>query len=151
MNPFPWLNGKAYKKIDGSQIVEKAREYIGTPWHHCGRKKGVGVDCVGLLACVGIELGVPFSDVPFYSQGDEFELMCECLEETCIEIVDDLKAGDILIFRRGPITNHCGVYTGEDTFIHAWSSPTAKRVVEQPLDATWINLIARVYRYGGCA
>ncbi len=33
----------------GSDVVRTARTWLGTPYHHQGRLKGVGVDCAGLL------------------------------------------------------------------------------------------------------
>jgi hypothetical protein len=41
-----------------SQIVAKAREFIGTPFQHQGRVKGRAMDCAGLPLCVGAELGL---------------------------------------------------------------------------------------------
>ena len=51
-----------------SRIVATAREYLLTPFHHQGRKKGVGIDCVGLIACVGHELGILDYDCTDYSR-----------------------------------------------------------------------------------
>lgn len=154
MNPFPWLNGKAYKKIDGSQIVAKAREYIGTPWHHCGRKKGVGVDCAGLVVGVFMELGVVLSDCAHYTQSNNLEIVTECLGDDFVEVLGDWQAGDIALMNYGPVTNHLGVLApvGEEwEVIHAWASETAPRVVSHNLSEKWRRRIYKVYRYGGCA
>jgi cell wall-associated NlpC family hydrolase len=35
-------------------IVTQARGWIGTPFHHQARLKGIGCDCLGL--CVGVAL-----------------------------------------------------------------------------------------------
>lgn len=40
------------------QIVEAAREWIDTPFHHQARLKHVGVDCVGLVIGVARELAL---------------------------------------------------------------------------------------------
>lgn len=40
-----------------AQIVEEARSYLGTKWLHQGRTRD-GVDCAGLVACVGNALGL---------------------------------------------------------------------------------------------
>ena len=39
-----------------TQIVEAARQWIDTPFHHQARLKHVGVDCVGLVIGVAREL-----------------------------------------------------------------------------------------------
>lgn len=40
-----------------SDVVECARSYIGVPWRHQGRSRE-GVDCGGLVRCVGVDLGL---------------------------------------------------------------------------------------------
>lgn len=42
-----------------NHIVDIARSYLGTPYHHQGRVKGPsgGVDCVGLMILVAREIG----------------------------------------------------------------------------------------------
>ena len=42
--------------IPRTQIVEAARQWIDTPFHHQARLKHVGVDCVGLVIGVAREL-----------------------------------------------------------------------------------------------
>ncbi len=45
-------------KIYDSDIIRTARSYIGTPFHHHGRLKNIGVDCLGLLIGVAKELNL---------------------------------------------------------------------------------------------
>jgi cell wall-associated NlpC family hydrolase len=48
-------------------VVEEARGWLRTPYHHMGRVKGAGVDCATLLAEVYARAGVlPSLDLPFY-------------------------------------------------------------------------------------
>ena len=137
-------------KPTGDEIVAKAREYIGTRWTHKGRIKGVGVDCVGLLVGVFSDLGLNVVDDLEYSDGDEFVRLSAHLKKygTVVEIP---AAGDVVLFRNTkhaatqPMLNHVGIITGEG-FIHAWSTPSAMRVVETPFDDFWRGCIARVYR-----
>jgi len=35
--------------MDKNLIIEKAREFIDTPYEHQGRLKGIGIDCCGLI------------------------------------------------------------------------------------------------------
>ena len=46
-----------------TQIVEAARQWIDTPFHHQARLKGVGVDCVGLVIGVARELALVSQDL----------------------------------------------------------------------------------------
>ena len=41
----------------GNQIVTEALEWLGTPWFHGQSLKGIGTDCVGFIAGVGIKVG----------------------------------------------------------------------------------------------
>ena len=48
-------------------VVEEARSWLGTPYHHMGRVKGVGCDCLTLLAAVYHAAGiVPEIEIPHY-------------------------------------------------------------------------------------
>ena len=52
------------------QITKEARSWIGTPYQHQSRVKGVGVDCAMFIAEVGNNLGLldPSKIVPNYSK-----------------------------------------------------------------------------------
>ena len=61
--------------IDNLQIIATARTWLGTNFHHQGRIKNVGVDCIGLIIGVAAELGVVLPDRQNYArQPDESEL-----------------------------------------------------------------------------
>ena len=48
-------------------VIAEARAWWRTPYHHMGRSRGVGVDCLTLLAEVYEAAGViPHIDIPFY-------------------------------------------------------------------------------------
>jgi NlpC/P60 family putative phage cell wall peptidase len=51
-------------------IVAEARSWIGTPYHHQARAKGVGVDCAGLVIGIARELGMvaPDFDISGYAR-----------------------------------------------------------------------------------
>ena len=46
-----------------TKIVEAARAWLDTPFHHQARLKGVGVDCVGLVIGVARELALVPQDL----------------------------------------------------------------------------------------
>ena len=136
--------------ITGKALVEQTRTWIDTPYHHAGRIKGAGVDCIGLIVGAARELGVevPF-DTTAYGRGDNLALMGRGLSEFCECFDDDVPerlAGDILIFRGGSILHHVALYAGPetDTMIHVYNA--AGKVVETPVTEEWLRLLFLVYR-----
>ncbi len=139
----------------GEQVVEAARAYLGTPYHHDARLKGVGVDCSGLVIGAMNDLGVPVEDVRGYGRdGDGFAEM-ERRVRVFARKVRTPRAGDILLFRARMMLNHCGFCTGETPggvgLIHAYSAPSVGAVVEHPMDDSWERRLVGVYRYKGIA
>lgn len=132
-------------------ITTIARSYVGTRWHHCGRLKGVGIDCAGLVICTYAELGVVLTDLGTYGDGaDCFDAVVKAIAPDCILIdtsAEPLQDGDIMIFRSRVCYNHIGIYSGHGNMIHAY--PTLERVVEQPISPAWFGRLARVYRVSG--
>jgi len=51
-----------------ARVVAVAKEFVGTPYHHEGRLKGIGIDCATIIAEVFERAGVvPHIDLPPYS------------------------------------------------------------------------------------
>lgn len=46
--------------VTRSDLVKEARSYLGTPYHHLGRLKGVGVDCIGVVMGLAKFVGIEF-------------------------------------------------------------------------------------------
>ncbi len=95
------------------QILAAARSWIGTPFVHQGRLKGVGVDCVGLLVGVGRELGMvaPDFDVePYPRIPDGVTLLGRAgLHLTPAEPGAPLQPGDIVVVRFRKYPQHFGI------------------------------------------
>ena len=49
------------------EIVARANEYVGTRYRQWGRSMTSGVDCIGLIICVGRDLGLTDHDTTTYS------------------------------------------------------------------------------------
>ena len=48
-------------------VIAEAETWLGTPYHHMARVKGVGCDCLTLLAAVYYSAEViPAIDIPYY-------------------------------------------------------------------------------------
>jgi NlpC/P60 family putative phage cell wall peptidase len=131
-------------------IVERAREWLGTPYCHQQSVKGIGCDCLGFLRGVYEEVtGLPARQPPPYSPSwDEVgrqELMLAAANEHLIR-TDTIVPGCVLVFRmkRGAVAKHCGIATSENAMIHAHSS---RGVVEEPLAPYWLRRIAGIYLF----
>jgi len=85
------------------QIIAEARSWLGTPIHHQGRLKGVGVDCIGFVSGVFQNLNCKISDLADYPRipkgFPKGNLLIEKLSEHLLEIdKDQAEPGDILVF-----------------------------------------------------
>ena len=67
-------------RVEVAEILAAARTWLGTPWRHQGRLKGVAVDCGGLILGVGRELGLLDFDTRAYGRipdGQQLRALCE--------------------------------------------------------------------------
>ena len=107
-------------------VVAEARSWLGTPYHHMGRVKGGGCDCLTFVAEVYERSGVlPHIDVGFYRpdfmkhRGEERYL------EGCLAHGVEVAApqpGDIALFRPrrwSLVFCHSGIVTDWPEIIHA--------------------------------
>ncbi len=139
------------------QIVAAAREWLGTPYQHQQRMKGVGVDCANLVIAVGVELNVldwtPEAFVKFKGYGrapnprrmlEAMELFLERLPEG-----ESPQEGDVvwIEWARG-LPMHIAILT-DLGLIHAYSD--VGRVVEHGLDSVWESRFNSFWRFRGVA
>ena len=149
--------------VSRTQIVEEARKWKGTVFHHQGRlicqgKNKGGVDCIGLL--VGVCKGLAISDNAGvllhqfdridYAREPQGNLLRDGLSKHFTNVEPStVKAGDILLFKMALQPQHIAIVTdvcGKDIFIiHAWQ-PVGK-VVEHRISGSWINRIVAAYSF----
>lgn len=128
--------------IDRYAVVTEARTWLGTPFHHQARLKGVGVDCVGLVIGVARSLGLvaPDFDVqPYARLPDGHSLMALATQH--LQRLDvpakapTLQAGDVVVVSFDADPQHFGVLGdyrhGGLSLIHAHS--ISGRVIETRL------------------
>ncbi len=124
--------------VTGQDVVAEARRWLGTPWRHQARLRGVGVDCGGLVVGVGQALGLPVQDhPPGYARLPDGVSLRACVERQCTRI-PTLEAGAVLLMRWGDAPQHVAIVsTLPEGFgmIHAWAG--IRRVVEHGLTAEW--------------
>jgi len=103
-------------KVTGSQIVSKAKEYLGVPYKYGGTTPS-GFDCSGFVYYVYRSLGINISrtQTAMYSQGKAIKK-------------SELKPGDLVFFQNTYKAgiSHVGIYVGDGKFIH---SPSSGKVV----------------------
>lgn len=108
-------------------VIAEARSWIGTPWHHMGRLKGIGVDCAMLLAEVYERAGVigrvyvePYP-MQWHLHRDDERLM-DIVNNYAHEIPQsEARPGDMLLVQYGRAFSHAGVIVDGDglTVVHA--------------------------------
>lgn len=128
-------------------IVNKAREFLETPYHHQGRIKGVGIDCAGLLICVAHELELSNYDINNYPKESNNLTFQKLLNKNAVK-TDYLDLGNIILFQFKQTPQHCGIIALKDditTFIHACRR--RKKVIEIELTKKYIDKIVNIYEF----
>jgi cell wall-associated NlpC family hydrolase len=130
-----------------ADIVAEARTWVGTPFKHQGRLKGIGADCGGLVLRVGQALGLLAYDVaPTYGRqpsGNDMRRICAELFEWRGAV---WEPGDILLLAFTGEPQHVGI-ASDIGIIHVYAQ--VRRCVEHRLDAEWRARVRGVYAYRG--
>lgn len=135
------------ERVSRCAIVAAARSWIGTPYRHQGRLKGVGCDCLGLLIGVWWELtreeaGPLPPYTPDWAEAQGRETFAEGLRQRLAEIDPrEAREGDLMLFRwRAHLpAKHAAILTGRDRMVHAQEGA---RVAEVPLSGWWRRRMA---------
>lgn len=119
-------------------VVAKAREWLGTPFQHQQRSKGLAVDCAGLLIGVARELGLvaPDFDVSGYArQPDGASLLRWCDQYMTRVRREELQPGHVVVVAFDAAPGHIAILGdyahGGLSIIHAATKPG--RVIETRL------------------
>lgn len=134
------------------EIVQSARGWLGTPYHHQASKRGIGADCLGLLRgvwreCIGLEPELP----PTYTQ-DWAELLgsddlLDAMRRHFHEVLPiTAQTGDVLLFRikTGCPAKHCAILSGPAKIIHAY---WGRGVTETYLVPWWQRRIVAAFSF----
>lgn len=108
-------------------VVAEVRSWIGTPYHHLGDVKGVGVDCAMLTWRVYHDLGL--FDVPdprpypyhWHLHRDEERYLLNFETWAHRRKVGEQQPGDIALFHFGRTVSHSGILTSPSTMVHAYA------------------------------
>lgn len=130
-----------------TDVYLTARELIGTPFQHQGRKKGVGIDCAGVPIYVLNRLNITDFNVFDYPRLPNGRML-EIIEQNCQKI--SLQTGALVVYRVSTQPQHVGIvseYRGDLGLIHAWD--IAKEVVEHRLPEEWNSRLIGYYSLPG--
>lgn len=140
--------------IDRLDVVREARAWLGTPWRHQGRRKGIGVDCVGFIAEVARSVGLmDVQEAANYRRRPNGQTLRSKLDAYLIAIQpQDLRAADVVLLATHETPDHVGLIgdypvRDEVSLIHAYLP--ARKVIEHRIDATWAARIVGAYRIPG--
>lgn len=106
------------------EVVNEALTWEGTPYHHHGRIKGVGVDCAQLPAAVYEAVGLIPHVNPKYSEqwmmSRDEELYLSYVFPHAREITrDQIGPGDFVIWRWGRTFSHGAIVIEPPMVLHA--------------------------------
>lgn len=106
------------------EIVDEARTWLKTSWHHMGRVKGAGVDCAQFLCAVYEAVGlVPHIDLGYYPQDwhlhQERPRFLEALAQYAEPVAEGLP-GDVAMFKFGRHAAHGSIVVEWPLIIHAY-------------------------------
>lgn len=152
------------RSITPEQVVEAARAWIGTPYHHQGATKQAGTDCLGLIRGVFFDLHgfhpeLPPAYTPAWGEYGKEELMMEAARRNLVTVSTAAvghvlpiaeqrwEVGDVLLFRArlGAVAKHCGIVSGDDRMIHSYSGYG----VRETSIGIWGSRTAGVFKFPG--
>jgi NlpC/P60 family putative phage cell wall peptidase len=144
-----------------ADVIAEARRWMGTPFQHQGRTRGLGCDCRGLVGGVAVALGlVPptwwadfdqrFGGYPTQPPPGMMARACDAF----MVPTDDPQPGDVVIIAFASDPQHMGILAdyahGGLSLIHAIAYGSAG-VREHRLSPTWRALVTRAYILPGVA
>lgn len=141
-----------------ARLVECARAWIGTPYAHQQRLRGVAVDCVGLVIGAGLEARVlatwseeAWSEHRAYGRWPNPRHMSRAIARF-LRPSEGAEPGNVAFMGwRGDLPMHLAIIgrapDGRLTMIHAHSN--SGRVVEHGFDAEWPGRVVSWWSYPG--
>ena len=134
-------------------VINEARTWLGTPYHHQASIKGIGCDCLGLIRGIyRVVIGPEPEALPPYTPDWAEASGRETLLEAAYRYLEELPAdhatrpGDVLLFRWRPWSpaKHAAIAIGGRRMIHAYDGAG---VVEVSLTPSWEKRIARRFAF----
>ncbi|WP_428421976.1 hypothetical protein [Methylibium sp.] len=124
-------------------VATEVLSWLGTPYHHHARIKGVGSDCAQILCAVfeavgrvgHIDLGNYPRDWHLHRSEELYEQLLEQHGARRLPEGVAPQVGDIATFKFGRTYSHGGIFVDGETLVHAYvnASVTLTRLSEAPL------------------
>jgi NlpC/P60 family putative phage cell wall peptidase len=110
------------------QVLNEARSWIGTPYHHGQCLKGIGVDCVWIMIAVYRTIGVvprnysPGSYTRDWYMHRHEELYLEGVKQYArpLPIGVPPLPGDVALYKIGRCVSHGAIIVDDEHVIHAY-------------------------------
>jgi NlpC/P60 family putative phage cell wall peptidase len=125
------------------RVVAESLSWCDTPYHHQGRIKGVGVDCLMLLLEVFERAGVVERIEPGnYAQqwhlhrNEELYMGGLARYARRVAAIDLAQPGDIALYQFGRCYSHGGIFVAADLVVHAYVNRgviLTRPSIEEPL------------------
>lgn len=141
-------------------VARVAKECKGTRFVHQAAKKGVGMNCIGLLIVISNELDLPDKFDPNSSRGARFkgygkEPDAALLDDACQEYLDEIPVvraglGDIYRMRWNldKVARHFGVISSVDPIRVVHAHQGMRKVIETSLPIAGATIV-RAFRFRG--
>lgn len=112
------IETKEPEKSKGEQVVEYAKQFIGTPYQYGGTDLHSGVDCSGFTKQIYTNFGIQLqrtSRDQYASNGTKVTK-------------EELEAGDLVFYGVDGRVRHVAIYVGDGQIIHAPSYGQGVRI-----------------------
>lgn len=134
--------------INRKGIVEAAREQIGRPFRHQGRRPETGFDCIGLVLYAYSTAGhshIMSKDRRGYGRLPVGNVLRDAIEQV-FDRTDMPSPGDIAVFAFAKSAQHVGIVT-EIGLCHSHNPQGGDhKVVEHALDERWMRHLVGFYK-----
>jgi hypothetical protein len=129
------------------EAVVEAMTWLGTPYHHQGRVKGVGVDCGTLICEVFEKVGLmdhldPRPYPPDWHMHQIGQRYLEHVLSVCYE-VEEPQPGDLVLYHFGKCISHGAIVVEWPTIIHSYTALTTTIGGLQATTPYYIRVAAR--------
>lgn len=138
--------------VTRAQFVTEARTWIGTPYRHLGRSRGVAVDCAGVLIGTARALALSTFDTRGYSATPHADTLRRLCDDHMARIpFGDAQPGDVLLLAWDLEPQHLAIVGdypgGGRSLIHAWAA--MGRCAEHRMDSVWVRRVVQAYAVPG--
>ena len=129
--------------ITTEQLINEARTWVETPFHHNQMCKGVGADCIGVVAASALACGISLPNLPraypLRANGTLRPYLDKYLNRSHV-----MQPGDVLLMSFDNEPHHVALFCGH-TIIHAYAQ--VRKCVEQEIDDYWRSKTCAIYRF----